>query len=641
MIIAPYGSWKSPITSDLIVAQSIGLSEVRLDGEDIYWLETRPQENGRSVVVCRGPDGATRDLTRPPFNVRTRVHEYGGGAWTVHDGALYFSNDADRRLYRLNRGSDKPIPLTPEGAWRFGDGVFDEGRHRWVGVREDHSPKGREPINTIVSIDASGASPDSGRVLASGHDFYSSPRVSRDGGWLAFLAWDHPRMPWDGTLLYVQQLDDDGAPSAEPSLIAGGPDESVFQPEWELDGAGLLFVSDRSGWWNLYRRGLDLSVARPVAPMEAEFGQPQWVLGMSTYAVADRRRLVCSYVSKGLGQLGVIHLDSGKLSPIKTPYTDFSSVRAKGSSVVFRGGAAGLPGSIVHLKLATNESDVLKKSTGIADDPELARHFTRVQEIEFPTGGGRTAFGLFYPPFNAEHQAPTEDKPPLLVKCHGGPTSAASSALDLRIQYWTSRGIAVLDVNYGGSTGYGREYRQRLNGNWGVVDVDDCANGARFLAEQGFVDGHRCVISGGSAGGYTALAVLAFRDSFRGGASYYGVGDLAVLAQDTHKFESRYLDSLVGPYPEAADRYRERSPLQHADRLAAPVIFFQGDEDRVVPPNQTELMVEALRAKGAPVGYLLFAGEQHGFRKAETIKRALDAELYFYATNVFRCDLRF
>ena len=624
MALAPYGSWKSPITSDLIVAQSIGLSEVRIEGESVHWMESRPQEGGRYVVVRQRQGHTPEDQTTAPINARTRVHEYGGGAWTVSDGVLYFSNLADGRLYRNMH------PLTPEGPWRYADGLIDP-HNRWIGVREDHS--GPEVVNTIVSIGSGGAT-----VLASGHDFYSSPRLSPDGRWLAFLAWDHPRMPWDGTTLYALRSDQ---PASEPVSIAGGPEESIFQPEWAPDGSALYFVSDRTGWWNLYRRSLDLSVTQPVAPMDAEFGQPQWVFGMSTYAFAGPHRLVCSYVSNGLGQLATIDLLSGRLTPIETPYTDFSSLQADGDRVVFRAGSATMPASIVQLDLATGTTAVLKKATPVADDPALARYFTRAEPVEFPTEHGLTAHGLYYPAFNPDYSATADEKPPLLVKVHGGPTSAASSTLDLRIQYWTSRGIAVLDVNYGGSSGYGRAYRQRLNGNWGIVDVDDCVNGARNLAKQGLVDGNRSVITGGSAGGFTVLAALTMHDHFRGGASHYGVSDLEALELDTHKFESRYSHSLIGPYPERRDLYRERSPLTHAHRLSVPVIFFQGDEDRVVPPNQTERMVEALRAKGTPVGYLLFAGEQHGFRKAESIKRALDAELYFYAVNVFGTGLRF
>jgi dipeptidyl aminopeptidase/acylaminoacyl peptidase len=625
----------------LIVAQSIGLSEVRFDGDEIYWLESRPQEGGRSVVVrFIGWNSSSEDVTPEPYNVRTRVHEYGGGAWTVADGMIYFSNYSDNRLYRMDRYGHQPLPLTPEGPWRYADGIIDSRRRGWIGVREDHSAEG-QPVNTIVRVEIGNyPSLDSGSILASGHDFYSSPRLSPDGRWLAFLAWDHPNMPWMGAGLYVLQLNAEGKPAGEPILIAGGEKESVFQPEWAPDGTALYFVSDRSGWWNLYRQK-SRTPTEPLAAMEAEFGQPQWVFGMSTYAFAGSDRLVCSYVSQGLGHLASIDLVSGEFKALDVPWTDFSSVRANKDKIVFRAGSAVAPASIATLDINTGNTEILKKSTTIADDHELARHFSQAEPVEFPTAQDRTAFGLFYPAYNADYGAPPGDLSPLLVRCHGGPTSAASSTLNLGIQYWTSRGISVLDVNYGGSTGFGREYRERLNSNWGIVDVEDCVNGARFLAEKLLVDGNRSVITGGSAGGYTVLAALTFHHYFRGGASHYGVSDLAFLARDTHKFESRYLDSLIGPYPEREDLYRERSPITFTERLSAPVIFFQGDEDMVVPPNQTELMVEALRKKGTPAGYLLFTGEQHGFRKGENIKRALDAELYFYAVNVFKTGLRF
>jgi dienelactone hydrolase len=631
--IAPYGSWASPITSDLIVAQSIALSEIRLDGGEPYWLERRPQEAGRSLVV------SSRDLLPAPYDVRTRAHEYGGGAWTVANGTLYFSHDKDQRLYRLGRGAAEPEPLTPEGPFRYADGVIDARRGLWIGVREDHTVPEREPANKLVAIGLS--PPHDTRVLAEGHDFYSSPKLSPDGAWLAYLAWDHPQMPWVGTTLYAAPLDAAGMPAGDPIPIAGGSEESIFQPEWSPDGAALFFVSDRTAWWNLYRCAWPSRNIEAVLPMEAEFGLPQWVFGMSTYAFAGASRLVCSYASRGLGRLGVIDVASGKLTPIELPYSEFSSVRAEGDRVVFRAGSASTPASFVQLELTTGKTEILKKSTALADDPNLARYFSGVEPVEFPTAENRTAFGLFYPAFNPEYAPPEDDRPPLVVMCHGGPTAAASSTLDLRIQYWTSRGIAVLDVNYGGSTGFGRAYRQRLDGNWGIVDVDDCVHGARHLAYAGRVDGSRSVITGGSAGGYTTLACLTFRDFFRGGASHYGVSDLAALARDTHKFESRYLDSLIGAYPAREDLYRERSPVLHAERLSVPVIFFQGEEDRVVPPNQAESMLEKLREKGLPVGYMLFSGEQHGFRKAENIKRALDAELYFFAVNVFRTALSF
>jgi dipeptidyl aminopeptidase/acylaminoacyl peptidase len=643
----PYGSWKSPITSDLIVAQSISLSEVRLDGGVVHWLEGRPQEQGRSTVVRAGAaTGSPADIVAAPYNVRTRVHEYGGGAWSVADGTLYFSNFVDGRLYRQTGGAAAPQPLTPApgtpSAWRYADGIVDRSRNLWIGVREDHTGGG-EPVNTIVAVDLSGPGADPGRILAEGHDFCSSPRLSPDGRSLIWLAWDHPNMPWNGTTLYLAALDAAGAVVGEATAIAGGAAESIFQPEWSPDGAAIVFVSDRSGWWNLYRFDVGTSVVQPVAPMAAEFGQPQWNFGMSSYAFAGAGRIVCTYAEAGLSRLALIDLATGALQAIETPFTQFASIRASGDQVVFVAGAPSLATGVIELDLQSGRHRTLKKATDILDSPDLAiaDYLTSVETVEFPTTGGNTAFGLFYRPRNRDYSAPADEKPPLLVKCHGGPTAAASSSLSFGTHYWTSRGIAVLDVNYGGSTGFGRTYRDRLRRSWGIVDVDDCINGAGFLAEQGLVDPKRMVISGGSAGGYTTLAALTFHDFFQGGASYYGVSDAAALARDTHKFESRYLDWLIGPYPAEEALYRERSPLFHAERLSKPVIFFQGSEDEVVPPDQTEAMVAALRRNGKPVGYLLFSGEQHGFRQAANIKRALDAELYFYAVEVFKTGLTF
>jgi dipeptidyl aminopeptidase/acylaminoacyl peptidase len=653
---APYGSWNSPITSDLIVAQSIALSEVRLDHGRIYWLEGRPQEQGRCVIVRSEDDGKTADVTPKPWNVRTRVHEYGGASWTVHDGVVYFSNFADGRLYRQaadRQAADRqttdtarPQALTPAPPargrdWRFADGIIDARRNRWIGVRQDHTGDG-EPVNAIVAVDLGKPGAEPGHLLVGGHDFFCSPRLSPDGTRLLWLAWDHPNMPWNGTTLCLAEIDATGS-IGELRTIAGGEAESIFQPEWAPDGNAIVFVSDRSGWWNLYRFDLSSRACAPLAPMEAEFGVPLWQLGASTYAFAGADRILCSYSSSGLGHLAVLEPASGAPTPIETPFTEFGSVRADGDRVVLRAGAPDHPASIVALDLAAGRHSILKKSTDVLDAaaPRIAGYLTKVESVEFPTTGSRTAFGLFYPPRNPDYAAPGGGRPPLLVKCHGGPTSAASSTLSLAMQYWTSRGIAVLDVNYGGSTGFGRAYRDRLHLSWGVVDVDDCVAGARFLAERGLVDGKRCVISGGSAGGYTALAALTFRDFFQGGASYYGVSDAAALARDTHKFESRYLDWLIGPYPQEEARYSERSPLYHADRLSKPVIFFQGEDDAIVPPAQAQVMVDALRRKGNAVGYFLFAGEQHGFRKAGNIQRCLDAELYFYSIEVFGTGLTF
>lgn len=653
---APYGSWKSPITSDLIVSQVTMLSDVRLDGNDVYWLEGRPQEQGRNVIVRAGPDDVVTDVTPGGFNVRTRVHEYGGASWLVAGRTSIFSNFADQRLYRQRAGQADAEPLTPKpsaslsspasgaangGGWRYSDGVLDHRRRRWIGVREDHSLE-VEPINAIVAVDLDRPGISPGEVVAGGHDFFCSARVSPDATRMLWLAWDHPNMPWNGTTLYLADLDASGAP-ANTRVVAGGLTESIFQPEWSPDGNEIVFVSDRTGWWNLYAYDIAATTTRGLCPMAAEFGMPQWNLGMSTYAFVDIRRIVCAYTKDGLGRLATLDTTTGTLEAIETGFTEFGSIRADGHRVAFRGGAPDRPTSIVTLDMQSGQRRVLKQATDLLDRPEprIASYITKVEPIEFPTSGGNAAFGLFYPPHNPDYAGGAGERPPLLVKCHGGPTSSAASTLNLGTQFWTSRGIAVFDVNYGGSTGFGREYRERLKLNWGIVDVDDCVNGARYLAQQGLVDANRIVISGGSAGGYTTLAALAFRDFFQGGASYYGVSDAAALARDTHKFESRYLDWLIGPYPETESRYRERSPVYHADRLSKPVIFFQGAEDAVVPPNQTEVMVEALRRNGNAVGYFLFTGEQHGFRQADNIKRCLDAELAFYAVQVFRIGLTF
>lgn len=625
---APYGSWKSPISSDLIVKGSIGVGSVALDGDDVYWLEMRPSEGGRSVIVRRMSDGQIVDVTPKPFNARTRVHEYGGGDYLVADGTIYFSNFDDQRLYQQSQGS-LPRPLTPAVEMRYAEPIKDSRRGRLIAVREDHTTAG-EAVNALVSIDLEDGSVQ--RVLVSGNDFYSSPRISPDKSRLAWLTWNHPNMPWDGSELWVGEFADDGS-LARTSRVAGGIDESIFQPEWSPDGV-LHFVSDRSGWWNLYRQTGEGS-SEVLHEMRAEFGMPQWVFGMSIYAFDSADRIVCSYIENGNSRLATLNTRTGQFQTIETPHTDITSLHATPNRVVFRGGAPTEPASIVEINLSTGQAEILRRSNDLEIDPG---YFSVPQAIEFPTENGQTAHAFFYPPRNMDYVAPDGELPPLLVKSHGGPTSASTTTLALGIQYWTSRGIGVLDVNYGGSTGYGREYRRRLNDRWGIVDVDDCANGARYLVERGFADGLRLMITGGSAGGYTTLCALTFRDRFKAGASHYGVSDCEALAKETHKFESRYLDRLIGPYPERADLYRERSPIHYVDRMSCPVIFFQGLEDKVVLPNQAEMMVEALRAKGLPVAYVPFEGEQHGFRRAENIKRALDGEIYFYS-RVFGFEL--
>jgi dipeptidyl aminopeptidase/acylaminoacyl peptidase len=624
----PYGSWKSPITSDLIVADSIGVGGTNILDGAIYWQELRPKEDGRLVVVQRSSDGKTTDLTPQKFNARTRVHEYGGHAYTVSKGTVYFSNFSDQRLYRLDP-EGTPLPITPEVELRYADYIVDSQRDMLYSVREDHTAAG-EAVNTLVKV-ATGGDEDGGQVIVSGNDFYSSPRLSPDGSKLAWLTWNHPNMPWDGTELWVGELDEDGS-LTNSERVAGGADESIFQPEWSPDGI-LYFISDRTNWWNLYRSkngGIEA-----VYPMEAEFGLPQWVFGMSTYAFESPKQIICTYTQRGVSHLARLDTETLELEEIETKYTYVSSVKAAPGQVLFVAGSPTQKMAVVLRDLVDGSEEVLRKSSESVIDPA----FTSIpQEIEIPTTGGRNAYAFFYPPQNEDFTAPEGEKPLLLVMSHGGPTGATIPVYDAEIQYYTSRGIAVIDVNYGGSTGYGREYRQRLNGEWGVVDVDDCANGALYLVERGDVDGNRLMITGGSAGGYTTLCALTFRDVFKAGASHFGIGDLETFAGDTHKFESRYLDNLVGPYPEERDLYRERSAINYLDQLDCPMILFQGSEDKIVPPNQSQQMYRAVKAKGLPVAYLEFEGEQHGFRKAENIKRALDGELYFYA-KVFGFEL--
>ena len=618
---AAYGSWRSPIAADLITSSIVGLGQIALDGDDIYWSESRPWQQGRTAIVRSWANHSFEDVTPADFNVRTRVHEYGGGSFLVFDRTVYFSNFADGRFYRQDVGSG-PQPITPETAMRYGDGVFDRQHQRIICVCEDHTVSGREPINTLVSVGLSGDVHP--QLLVKGNDFYASPRLSPDGNRLVWLTWNHPNMPWDGTELWVGEIKADGS-VGQLEKVAGGLDESIFQPQWSPDGT-LYFISDKTGWWNLYR-WCDRGVSA-LTNMTAEFGLPQWLLGMSTYAFSSERRIICTYNQQGIWHLASLDTTTGELKTLQTPYTEFNSLQASSKRVVFRASSPTESTAIVQLDLTTNELSILRRSSELTIDRS---YLSSPETIEFPTADGQKAYALFYAPRNSDYTAPPGEKPPLLVKSHGGPTAAASSSLNLGIQYWTSRGIAVLDVNYGGSTGYGREYRQRLDGQWGIVDVDDCVFGARYLVERGEVDGEALAISGGSAGGYTTLCALTNRNTFKAGASYYGVSDLEALARDTHKFESRYLDRLVGAYPQQRQLYQERSPIHFTDRLACPVIFFQGLEDRVVPPSQAEAMVEALRAKGLPVAYVPFAGEQHGFRSAQNIKRSLEGELFFYS----------
>ena len=623
-----------------------------MDGDDIYWLEGRPQEGGRYALVRWRPDGSVAEITPSGFNVRTRVHEYGGGAYTVRDGVVYCVDFGDQRVYRIvasgaGDSAHAPEPLTPAGAWRYADFEVDAARRRLICVREDHTQEGHEAINTIVAIQLGPAEAghyvrgaetghalelDAGTVLASGYDFYSTPRLSPDGRTLAWLSWRHPAMPWDGTELWVADVDASGA-LAHARRVAGGERESIYQPGWAPDGT-LYYVSDREGWWRLYRsdrsegsEGSNRSVVRN-APADAEFGRPEWVFGTSTWASAGASRLIVSFTQRGRWRLGSVDVASGVLTEMTPALQPQEWIAANVTHAAIVAGSDMMSDRIVRIDLATGEAATIHVASSSQVDPG---YLSAPEAIEFPTDAGEVAHAFYYAPQNKDFRAPAGEAPPLVAISHGGPTAAADATLSLEIQFWTSRGFALVDVNYRGSSGYGRPYRERLNGQWGIVDVADVVSAAQYLCRRGLADPRRLAIRGGSAGGYTTLAALTFHGGvFTAGASYYGISDLEVLEIDTHKFESRYSHSLVGPYPAARELYRARSPIHFIERLACPLILFQGLEDKVVPPNQSQMMADAVRAKGLPVAYLAFEGEQHGFRKAETIVRCLEAELYFY-----------
>ena len=619
--IAPYGSWESPITTSEVFAKAIGISSIRLDNDNLYWCESRP--DGRAVIVCRRPDGQISDVTPPGYSARTRVHEYGGGAYCVDDGTVYFSNFADQRLYR-QQPNGKPRVLTTREGMRYADASIDRQHRRLLLIREDHTTGSAQPINTVAGVDTEGVRDD--QILVSGNDFYSTPRINPEGTRLAWLTWNHPNMPWDGTELWVGELLPDGS-IGQQKLVAGGTAESIFQPEWSPDGT-LYFVSDRTGWWNLYRwQELDGKV-EPTLIMDAEFGTPQWRFGIASYAIPTADQLICAYIKNGISHLGSVDTRTHTLVNFDLPYNSISDVQAQPGVAFFVGGSATTPSALIRLDLSTGKTEVLRSTLEVTVD---TAYFSEAEPIEFPTDGGLTAHGFYYAPKNRDFAAPSGERPPLLVLSHGGPTGATSPVLRYSTQYWTTRGFAVLDVNYGGSTGYGRAYRERLRDQWGIVDVADCVNGARYLVAQGLANGNRLAIRGGSAGGFTTLCALTFFDDFQVGASYFGVSDLERLALDTHKFESRYLDGLVGVYPEQREQYLARSPIYHTEQLACPMILLQGLDDPIVPPNQAQMMFEAVRARELPVAYVAFPGEQHGFVKAENNQRALEAELYFYS----------
>ena len=600
--------------------------EVLIDGKDIYWIAARPREGGRYVILRHSDNTGNECITPSDFNVRTRVHEYGGGSYSVAEGVIYFCNYADQRLYRHQEGIT-PQPITPEpeipASLRYAAIRLSHDKRSLVCVRERHEADGQVE-NELVILPTDGSAEPA--IFASGHDFYGYPRFSPDGKKLAFLTWDHPNMPWDGTELWVG--DNKNGKLEDIHKVAGGPNESIFQPEWNRQGI-LHFISDRTGWWNLY--AFDGGEFVSLHEREADFGLPQWQLDHSTYTFLPDDRIVCLFLDMGKSRIGVLNPQLGEFKEISTPFTAFESPTMQSDAlgqVWFLAGTHRTEPDLAVLNPDTGECHVVHTST----EHGIESGFISIPEhVAFPSEGNRTSYTYFYPPTNASYEAPADEKPPLIVLSHGGPTSAARSHFQSEIQFWTSRGFSIADVNYGGSTGYGRAYRDQLKGEWGIVDVEDCVNAALFLAKTGKVDGERLLIRGGSAGGYVTLCALTFHEVFAAGASYYGVADAAILAQHTHKFEERYLDSLIGPYPEKEGLYRERSPIYHTDQLSSPVILLQGLEDEVVQPEQSEILASALHEKGLPYVYLTFEGEQHGFRRAETIQKCLEAELYFYS----------
>jgi len=621
---APYGSWASPISAATVArgGRRLGAPSLAADGS-VWWAEGHPADGGRIVLMRRPEGGEPEAITPEGFYVRTRAHEYGGGAWHLAAPDLVlFTNFADQRLYRQRPG-EEPVAVTPEppapAALRYADMRLTPDGRTVVAVREVHGDGEAENQLVKIPLDGSGEA----EVIASGRDFYSFPRISPDGEWLAWACWDHPNMPWDGTELWLAPLADPG----EERLLAGGVAESIFQPEWDAEGR-LHFASDRGGWWNLYRFAGE--AIEQLTDERADLGYPQWLFGGATYAFLDDGTIACVRCEQGTERLFALEPAAWGLRDLGLPFTSFGfpALSARGQRLAFAASAPDREPAVVVHDFASGETETVRSA---AEQPLDPAYVSTPRPIEFPTSDGKeVAYGFYYPPRNADFDGPEGELPPLIVESHGGPTSHATPALDREFSYWTSRGFGVVDVNYRGSSGHGRAYREALRGNWGIVDTEDCAAAARFLAESGEVDGKRLAIRGGSAGGYATLCALVFHDEFAAGASYFGVADTEALARDTHKFESRYLDGLIGPYPERADLYRERSPIHFVERLRAPVILFQGLEDEIVPPNQAETMVAALAANGVPHAYLAFAGEQHGFRKAETNVRCLEAELYFY-----------
>jgi dienelactone hydrolase len=625
--VAPYGTWPSPISAATLVEQSVRLSAASVHGERVYWVEGRPAEGGREVLVGMDPGGDAFDVIPGDFSVRTQVHEYGGRCYAAHrrpgasEDTLVFSNWADQRLWQTTPAGE-PSPLTPEPdrprSDRYADPVITPDG-RWVVCVHEQHRAGGDVINDLAAVPLDPPAPDRPPlIIACGHDFYSAPRLSPDGTRMAWLTWDNPDMPWDSTELWLAEVGP-GLALGSPAVVAGGPGESVIQPRWSPRGV-LHYLSDRSGWWNLYDEQ-----GTPLCPAPAEFGEPDWVFGNSSYGFLPDGELIATWRAEGGGRIGFVR--DGRAEDAPFSFSSYGSVSPGAGGVIAIAASPVDPPAVTNLDLSGGGFVTLRRSRDVSIAPD---HLSWPEAIEFPTSGGEVAHALLYSPAHAGYEGPAGDRPPLIVILHGGPTSSATAVLNMSTQYWTNRGFAVVDVDYRGSSGYGRAYRRRLNKGWGVVDVEDCSAVVKWLDGEGRIDGKRAVIRGGSAGGFTTLAALAFTKTFAAGASHYGVADLELLARDTHKFEARYLDGLVGPWPAQADEYRRRSPIHHVDQITNPLVLFQGSDDQIVPPAQSQLMYQALRDRGVPTAYMEFEGEQHGFRMASTIVTVAEAELAFY-----------
>jgi len=614
----PYGTWKSPVSSQLITADSVTLDELQLHSSGTYWLERRPAEQGRCVIVQHN-NGINTDLFDSPYSARSRCNEYGGGVYCIGNNGLYFVNDSDQNIYFCS-SSSSPIAITNDDC-SYADLQFDEQFQRIICVQQDNNPDFHEEQNSLIAIDLQSYSIS---TLHSGNDFYASPRLNHCGKQLSWLCWNHPDMPWDKTTLYLSGID--SKHQLHNTKIIQHPESdntSFFQPQWSPNDQ-LYFVSDLSGWWNLYRYHNNL--IETVSHEQLEFGLPQWVFAQSSYAFTNNSTILCAPIDDGIASLVLLDTKTGSLKTINEKWNNFSSIQAMGDHYGFIAASAQSFPEVISLQC--DQALTLQRSCQTQLD---AGYYSYAQTVHFDTRHNDRAFAIYYAPTNKDYPVPLDEKPPLIVLCHGGPTAMADPSLDMRKQYWTSRGFALLDVNYSGSTGFGRAYRERLNGKWGLRDAEDCCDAAQHLVDMGLADAQRLIIKGGSAGGYTVLCALTFHQTFSAGASYYGIGDLESLMIETHKFESHYLDRLVGSYPENKNEYQKRSPINYVEQLSCPVIFFQGTEDKVVPKEQAEKMFTALKNKGIPVAYMPFEGEQHGFRKAETIQQALDSEYTFYS----------